>query len=609
MKSRLYFMGSAALFWVGFFFVFRLIFLFYQWDLSTEYGFLELATAFLSGLRHDLSLMGYVLMLSGLILSIFFFLPEKRLRSTFTIIYTSITILFLLLLVPNLELYRNWNFHIDSTVLDYLKTPKEAIASTVTSVYILLSIISLASVILSYVLIRKFVISKLDRVQPIKYMWIPVLLLVTASMIIPIRGGFGIAPMNVGFVYFSKHAFVNHLAVNPIWNFSYSLKKAKKNKVVFRFMDEENRSKIINELYAEGGETNQVLKSKKPNIVLIILESFTSKATGLIEGGKSVTPNLDKYAKEGVYFSNFYGIGDRSKIGIVGLLSGYPSLPRRSVIAYSRKVEHLPSLCGRLNKLGYQSSFYYGGDIRFANMNSYINSMGYGKTVTVDNFPEELNQSKWGVHDQYVFDYLYNDIENTKAPYFKTFFTLSSHEPFDVPMETKVKGDSEDEKFMNSVYYTDKCLGDFVEKLRKRDDWDNTLVIMVADHGVRYIDKSKPEDFIKYKIPMIWLGGALAKTNIEVDKIGCQPDMSKMLLNQMGLSTDEFLFGKDLLNEKQKGFAFFDYNNGFGYIDRNGKSVFDLTAKKYIKKEGLIEKGENWKAILQTLNKDFFIYN
>ncbi len=605
MLQRIKFLGVVALFWVLFFMVFRFIFLVYQWNIANAYSFVELAKAFLSGSRHDLSLMGYVVMLSGLIISVTFFLSGRKLKTLFTVLFSAIVILFLLLLVPNLELYRNWGFHIDASVLDYLKTPKEAMASTVASIYLLQAFIFVASLVVAIWSLRKFVIPKLNRVEPVKFTRVPILLFITATMIIPIRGGFGIAPMNVGFVYFSNHAFVNHLAVNPVWNFAYSMKKMKKNRVTFHYMDNQKMNAVMDSLKAPySQERLQVTNAEKPNVLILIMESFTSKATGLIPQGAKVTPNLDSLAKNGVYFSNFYGIGDRSKIGIVGILSGYPSLPRRSVIAYTDKVEKLPSICKKFKEKGYSSAFYYGGDIRFANMNSYIKVMGFDKIVTENDFPSELNNTKWGVHDEYVFDYLLKDIKAAKKPFFKTYFTLSSHEPFNVPIK-QIKGNSEDQRFLNSVYYTDKCLGNFMTALKKTDKWDNTIVIIVADHGTRYLMKSQPTDIIKYQIPMIWTGGAITAKGVTVDKFGCQPDIANTLLNQLGWGSESFIMGKDLLQNNQRGYAYFDYNNGFGYIDANERSVYDLTAKKYVHRQGDNFNGEQWKAILQFINQDF----
>ena len=607
MKNRLFYLLSAGLFWLAFFFVFRLLFVLYQWDLLEGQSFFEIAKAFVSGARHDLSLMGYILLLSGLILTVTFWLPAKKLKGLFTVIYSVVGLIFIMILIPNLELYRNWGFHLDATVLSYLKTPKEAMASTTLSTHLLLFVLFILTSTASYICLRKFVIVKLEKIKPINYKWIPVLLFITAGMIIPIRGGFGIAPMNVGFVYFSQSTFANHAAVNPVWNFSYSLKKIGKDGKQFKFLKEDQLKSTIAGLKCNpNSDRLQVIKAKKPNVVVVMLESFTSKAIGSLGGYQGATPNFDELTKEGVLFSNFYAIGDRSKIGIVGLLSGYPSLPQRSVISYTKKTQSIPSLCRKFTKQNYSSAFYYGGDIRFANINSYLMNTGFDRLVTMFDFSEDLYNSKWGVHDEYVFERLLKDIKSETKPFFKVYFTLSSHEPFDVPMEKVIKGNSEDERFLNSVNYTDKCLGKFIADFKKTEAWENTILILVADHGTRYIDKSVPSDFIKYQIPMLWLGGALNQKNLVVDKFGCQPDMANTLLSQLDINADEFIFGKDLLAADQKGYAYFDYNNGFGYIDEKERSVFDLTSNKYVHEEGeSANNRENWKALLQYLNEDF----
>jgi phosphoglycerol transferase MdoB-like AlkP superfamily enzyme len=605
MRKRLLFLLATGIFWVGFFEVLRLIFVCYQRELVQDLNTIEILKAFIHGLYHDLSLAGYILLLTGLILSLTFWLPGKKLSKLFGWITVLLLLVSSSILIPNLELYRNWGFHLDATVLSYLKNPKEAAASTQLSVYIGLTLLFLASLVGGFLAYRKFVLHKLKAIQPMKVVWVPAMLFVTAAMIIPVRGGVGIAPMNVGFVYFSNTLLANHIAVNPVWNFSYSMKKLGKDQKEYKFLSQEQMQTTIRSLKAEKQDPKSILKTKRPNVVVLVLESFTSKVIEQLGGEKGVTPNFARLSKEGVLFNNFYAIGDRSKIGLVGLLSGYPSLPQRSVISYARKTEKIPSLCRRFTELGYSSTYYYGGDLRFASMNSYISTMGFQNIVTYENFPDELNVSKWGVNDEFVFDALLEDIRKEEDSFFKVFFTLSSHEPFEVPMETVIQGKSEDARFMNSVYYTDKCLGNFIEKLKQDQCWENTLLILVADHGVRYIGRSQPHDLIKYHIPMLWLGGALeeeAKGTL-VDKIGCQPDMSNTLLAQMELDNQEFIFGKDLLNDEQKGYAFFDFNNGFGYVDENGASVYDLNSNDFLVKEGA--ENQNWKAILQFLSKDF----
>ena len=57
----------------------------------------------------------------------------------------------------------------------------------------------------------------------------------------------------------------------------------------------------------------------------------------------------------------------------------------------------------------------------------------------------------------------------------KMFLTLSSHEPFDVPMNRL------EDKYLNSIAYTDSCVGDFVEKLKRLPVWDNTLIVFIPN--------------------------------------------------------------------------------------------------------------------------------
>lgn len=576
MKSRSSFLLSVTLFGVLFMQIMRILFLLYQHQLTEGISFLQVIQSALYGLYHDISITGYILMLSLLILMFTVKVPGKKLSKLFYYLYTFLIIFSLCILIPNLELFRNWGFHIDASVLDYLRTPQEAMASTDTSTLLILLAIFAASLLGSIYLLKHVVINKVKKIEPISWKYTPIFLFLSASMLIPIRGGIGIAPMNVGFVYHSHKVFADQLSVNPVWNFLYSLKDAGKIDRM-DIIPDQKATKEFKEMISPICKNHQQLLSKKdPNIILIILESFASTVTD----EPSVTPNFNKYKDQGIFFNNFYGIGDRTKNGIVGVLSGYPSLPKVSLINHTQKIQNLPSICKILNSKGYTSNYYYGGDLRFANMFSYIINMGYQHINSVKDFPSQLNTSKWGVHDQYLFEKLWKDIKNSKQPFFMTAMTLSSHEPFDVPMSTVISGDDEDSRYKNSVYYSDLCLGKFIERLKKSTQWDNTLVIMVADHGTRYINHYAPNEIDKYKIPMLWLGGVIKNPRI-INTIGCQPDMANTLLHQIGEDDHKFIMGKDLLNDHQKGFAYFTYNNGFGYVDKQNRIVIDLNSNSW----------------------------
>jgi len=603
MKQRLKFFFAAAFSWIAFMIFIRFAFSIYQYSQTSLLSFGEIILSFTYGLYHDISLAGYILMLTGLILSLSITIPGKKLKLLFQILYGFLMLVSLTIAVPNFELFRNWGFHADGTILSYLKTPKEAAASTATSTYILLFGIYLAMLTLAFKLFNRFLIQKLDAIVPTKLKYLPVMLLITASMIIPVRGGLGIAPMNVGFVYHSSNTYANLLAVNPIWNFSYSMKKLKKNKRLKVISDDEAQVRYKEMIASNLTSQDTILKSKSPNIVLIVLESFTSAIIEELGGKKGVTPNFHALSEEGIVFTNFYGIGDRTKIGTVGIFSGFPSLPQKPVIENHKKVQQLPSICKALKQEGYNSKFYYGGDLHFASMNSYLSNAGFNNTISMDDFPSELNTSKWGVHDEFLFDRLYHDIKLEKEPFFKACLTLSSHEPFDVPMETAIQGKDENSLFMNSAYYTDKCLGEFISKLKRLPSWDNTLVILLADHGSRYVGNYVPSDPDKYKIPMLWLGGALNQKGLKINKYGCQPDLATTLLPQMDIDASKFSIGKNLFNPSQKGYAYFTYNNGFGFLDSTQRVVFDLNSNKW---KSEIKKHPDAETMLQFMDYSFF---
>nr|WP_236668973.1 LTA synthase family protein [Hymenobacter rubidus] len=321
-----------------------------------------------------------------------------------------------------------------------------------------------------------------------------------------------------------------------------------------------------------------LLAETRPNVLFIILESFTAKLVGSVGGERGVTPNLDSLARTGVLFPNIYAAGDRSQKGLVSLLSGYPNQPTTSIIKFPRKTEHLPHLCRALAAAGYRSSYYYGGELAFANMKSYLQTAGYEHLTERNDFSVGEQNSKWGAHDGVLFDRILNDLRAAQPkPFFVTAFTLSSHEPFDVPMKTKFPGKSETAQFRNSVYYTDQALGKFLREARQKPWYAHTLLVLVADHGHR-LPGDTPHDWpVGFHIPLVLAGGALqpAARGRVVPVIGSQTDVAATLLRQLGLPAQAFTWSRDLLAPHAVPFAYYCYNNGFGTVAPTGTFWFD----------------------------------
>jgi phosphoglycerol transferase MdoB-like AlkP superfamily enzyme len=588
MKERIKFLFTYFSFWVVYFLSARIIFLSYHiadtklLTIETLYG------VFFNGIRMDLSMAAYLSVFPFFWVSFSNFIKKSIFQNTI-FSYTFIMIFIVnFITVIDCEVYNIWAYRIDATPLMYLKTPKEAFASIKSSPILQLCISFIALLIVSSYFVYRIISDKIDGWNTIKtFPFLPISLFLSLALIIPIRGGFGIAPMNQSTVYFSESNFANISAINATWNFSSSLINNTNNKVnPFTYLPKKELNKSISTLFPKGTTNTRLLSSNKPNVIIITWESFTKKVLDTDFEGKPITPFFNTLKNEGIYFDNVYATGNRTEKGLSGVISGYPAIPINSIIKEPKKSASLPFLSKSFESENYRTEFYYGGDTEFANMKSYLFSADFGKIVDKNEFTEDQFNSKWGVHDNYLFDRFLIDHQNNQnnRPFFSTILTLSSHEPFETPIEKYYTGEDDNSLFFNSLNFTDKCLEDFITKAKKTDWWKNTVIIIIGDHGHRLpITKNKIDEF---KTPMLWIGGALQNNKSVNHSIVSQIDISKTLLNQLGLPSKEYIWSKDIYASNFKPWAYFAFNNGFGIIDKNGYFVFDNIGKKTIQKAG-----------------------
>ncbi len=608
MKSRLVALCYYSIFWLAFFFFARLFFILYQSSDAFQYSFSELLATFWHGSKLDISTTGYYLLIPVLVAIPGLYFKGEWYRivikwySYILIIFSSVII------ISDANLYSYWGFRMDYTPMLYLKTPGEAMASVTTPKLIIyfVSIILTSSLLIYFY--NKFIDKLFGRFERVRYRFPAALsfMALWGALIIPIRGGFGVAPINAGSVYFSNKMFLNHTAINAVWNVGTTAFTGKPVKNPYQFGDLPSAMSLVDSLTVVKGNPQKVLSTQHPNILIIVLESFSSYLIGPLGGDSLVTPNFNRYTKEGILFSDFYASGTRTDKAMPAILNGYPAQPAQSIIKEPKKTQSLPSLVKILIENNYYSSFWYGGEINFANFNSFVIGSGFNSIVTKNNFDSEYYNSKWGVHDHILFETLKDSLGRYREPFLSVVLTLSSHEPFDVPMDPVFEGDDNMTKYKNSVYYSDKALGSFLDWAKETEWWKNTLVIMVADHCCRISSDMIIYSQDLFRIPMLWLGGALSVKNIRIDKLGSQVDIPLTLFDQLGIES-YFPFAKDLLSDESNSFAFYTYNEGFGFIGDSSAVIYDQKLQKPVLYEGtnpeLTELAG--KAYLQVLFDDY----
>ena len=605
-------MKKRIIYIVSFFFLLLILFvsqkpffMLYNEMTEKDAGFVDMFQVMRHGMSLDATTAGYLTAFPFLLVLISLWLKKFPLRKLLLPYYIIASLLVAVVFVVDMGLYPFWGFKLDASIFLYLDSPKEAMAS-VSLGFILVRVLAMLMLTIFYIwLMYKVTPKKLEATRR-KVLGTLGMLLVGGVLFIVIRGGVTESTSNVGQVYFSSNQFLNHSAVNPCFSLLSSMGKSKDFASEFNFFEEEARAEWFEGLYPtmDGDSITSVLDTNRPNILLILMEGFGGAFIEPLGGLPDVAPNLNRLSEEGVFFTRCYANSFRTDRGTVSALSGYLGLPTVSIMKVPTKSRTLPAISEELVKAGYQTDFLYGGDINFTNMKSYLLSKGYQKlTADTDFSLAERNSNVWGVNDDITSEWLLEELKKRSeadGPWFTTYLTLSSHEPFEVPYNRL------EEKIPNAFAYTDDCLGKLIEGLKQTSLWENLLIVCMPDHGFCYPQGTTDRGGEFSHIPMLWLGGAI-KEPMKVDKIMNQTDMAATLLGQLGLDHSMFPFSRNVLSDAyQYPFAFYSSGSVFAFRDSTGVSAYDIKANQVSYEEPSVseERMNRGKVILQSAYDD-----
>ncbi len=610
--------------WVLVFALQKPVFMAYYHKLYSEVSISDWLSVIWHGLSLDLSMAGYLSAIPALLLIISVWVTASWLRKSARLYFNIMALLVAIIFVVDLGLYDFWGFRLDATpVFYFLTSPADSLASVGWLFKLVAVLTMLITAFFIFLLFRAFVLQpalqSLERVK--KWPITLVLVLLAASLFIPIRGGFSEATMNTGHVFYSQNMALNHAAINPVFNLMESLGKEGDFANQYRFMSDDEADLTFAELVdpqvalnARPDSLVQVIMqestdslhnlftTKRPEILFLILESFSSKLMQTLGGEAGVAVNLDSLSKNSIFFKHFYANSFRTDRGLVSILSGYPAQPTMSMMKYPRKAQQLPSIASTLRVAGYDLSYYYGGDANFTNMRSYLRASGFGTIISEDDFTASERQSKWGVHDGVLFTRLLQDLQDEaknyqedQIPHFRVLQTSSSHEPFEVPFHKL------DNPRLNAFAYTDHCLGEFISEFQKLPQWKNTIIVIVPDHLGAYPENIDNLTVERYQIPLLITGGAI-KQPMEVETIGTQHDIAATLLAQLELPHSDFMFSKDMFNLSAPHFAFFTVPDAMGMVTEDNRWIYDNKSGRVVVDEGAIP-GKNAKSAKSYLQK------
>lgn len=556
----------------------RLVFVGLYYSLLDIDSLFTLLSIMAHGLAMDCSIAGYITLLPAALVILSVSGKATIANRLERLYYTAVALLIATVTVVDAGLYGYWDFRLDTTPIFYLTTsPAAALASVEWWIY-LVAILSISALTVGisavyFFICRQILVCPVDSKRSTT-----VLILTIASMLLflPIRGGVTVSTMNPSRAYFSVKQRHNHAAINPLFSLMYSATHLDNDGNRFEYYDDEELQQIMKPLNPTGDVCDStLLTTSRPDIYLIILESFSAHLLPCL-GGEPIATRLDSVAADGILFTNFYGSSFRTDRALPAILSGFPGQPTTSVMKNVEKAANLPSIARSLNKNGYVSTYYYGGDLNFTNMLAYLINSGFSTIIGDRDFTTRERASKWGAHDGVVFDRAICDAKKHMSDTTSRFVviqTSSSHEPYKVPLQDKRFIDSPRK---NCFAYTDLCLSNFLDSLKHLPSYNQTLVIIVPDHQGVY-PSNLDENASRHHLPLILTGGALARRGITIDSTGSQVDIAATLLGMIGIGHCEFRFSKNMLDSVAPRFAFFSAPATVGFIDKNGReSIYNI---------------------------------
>jgi phosphoglycerol transferase MdoB-like AlkP superfamily enzyme len=588
--------------------VFKLVFMLVEPQFSLS-DLLQLPAVIWHGLPMDLSVSGYLVAPVALIALASVWTAAINMRAVISWWRWIVAALISIISVIDLGLYPYWGFRLDTTPIFYFTTsPASAaasvewwmwLASLIVTVIATWGIAATIAAIIARILPAAKPKTRRAQVSPwLRAAWSVVWAIVLGIVFIAMRGGITVSTMAPGRSYFSHEMRLNHAALNPMFTLLYSATHADNYGDQFQFYDRDTAEQLAGELSdsrvtpASGNIAPVSLTTSTPDIYLVILESFSASLMPSL-GGTATAVNLDSIATNSLSFTDFYAESFRTDRGLVSILSAVPAQPTTSLLRYVDKFSGLPSLATVLkDRAGYESRYYYGGDIDFTNMRGWLISQRFDKIVGDTDFPIDQRLSKWGVHDGPLVDRVMSELpRGTDPPRLTVVQTSSSHEPFEVPYYRFA------EPRRNAFAYADSCLAVLVNAINASGRGDRSLIVITADHWGAWPDLK--DRLARHHIPLVITGRALGGRRDKVGKIGSQSAIAGTVLGLVGIHDPSLAWTRDMLDSDTSGMAWLSEPSWFGIVTPRGLSAVGVDDDRLL--DGRNNDAARARAYLQTL--------
>lgn len=497
----------------------------------------------------------------------------RRLWSIYLAIVNSIILFFYFL---DLGHYEYLESRVDATVLRFFYNLKESFQMVSESYPVFWILIILILLIIGYTFIVKIVILQILHRKFAKMgRWNTIIITICFVFLylFGIYGKFSYYPLRWSDAFFSTYEFASAVSLNPVLYFidTYKNKDAKYDeKTVRKYYDTIASYLGVKKLDKEGlnfiRTTDRVNhKSGKPNIIMVILESFTYYKTGISGNPMKPTPHFDALVKNSLLFKRFYTPHGGTARSVFTAVTGIPDIELNKTSSRNPLVVRQHTIINAFK--GYDKYYFLGGSANWGEIRGLLLHNIPGLHVFEEGSYSSPRIDVWGISDLNLFEEANKVLRKKKGkPFFAIIQTSGNHKPYTIPNDNrgfKVLAADEDEvvKYgfrsvaaFNAFRFMDHSLGIFLKIAKKEDYFNNTIIVFFGDHGLvrnaSHMFKAENQlSLNRYHVPLLIYAPCLIKEGKSFNKVASEVDILPTIAEIASIPYVNSTFGRDLLDD------------------------------------------------------------
>lgn len=570
----------------------RMVFFFYNYSFNQID---ELLLALVEGLRFDISALLYINLPVFVLWIIHFFIPHKKgFNRLINIIFYGINIPFILLNNVDIVFYA---FNLKRSTADFFNFITYTDVKNVYLKYIIdyWQVSLLSCVQIGFLLSLKSIAPSTQR----KLYAFATLIISLGVLIIGLRGGTQlkpIKPINAGVL---SNCSLSDLVLNTPFTILHSYNQ--ENLSPFNYIQHIDKT-IYNPIHHYPSDS-----FSRENVVIIILESFSKEFVGYHNNGKGYTPFLDSIMSSGFVVENAYANGVRSIEALPAITASIPSLMTEPFITTSYANNSFESIARLLHNEGYSTSFFHGGERGTMGFYEFTKKSAFQDYYGREEYNNDADyDNNWGIYDEPFLQFFAQELSQTKEPFISTFFSLTSHPPYQIPEQHIGKFPKGTLDIHESIGYSDYALEQFFATAQQMDWFDNTLFVITADHTSPLSSNLEYKNKLgRYSVPLVfWKADNSLKGNTKT--ISQHTDIMPSILDIINYDKEFFSFGKSIFDNRSWAVSFLKGQYLFisdqNYLLNREEKYSSFTDKALKNKS---ETSDSLKLLLQSVKQDF----